>query len=419
MGADPDRPSPAVASRRARPADVPVVVAVGLFVALGLPDGVLGTVWPSLRDDLGATQSGLGFLAAAATTGYVAASLTSGRVAARLGPGSTLAAGAAVGVVALTGIAASPAWAAVVAAHLLLGVSLGTVDAGGNAWMALARGPGPLHLLHAGFGVGATAGPLVATAFVADADPGRWRWAYASVVVVQLMALVAVVATRHRFAPTSTRVAARGGAAPTGHRGGGDRDDEHRGGVPRRRLLTLVLVWFAVYVGAEVAVGQWTFTVFTEGRGWRDAHAGVLVATYWGGLLAGRVVVGLVGERLDLDRLQHRSTLMAAAAAVVLWLDPAGAGWTAVPVLGLGFATLFPLMVNRTPTLVGRDATATTVGRQLAASAAGMTGAPLAIGILADRRGIQVAPVAVVVLTVALTLVWWAIRRFGGVGAPS
>lgn len=414
MGADPDRPSPAVASRRARHPDVPVVVAVGLFVALGLPDGVLGTVWPSLRDDLGASQSGLGFLAAAATAGYVAASLASGRLAARLGPGSTLAAGAAVGVVALTGIATSPAWAAVVAAHLLLGVSLGTVDAGGNAWMALARGPGPLHLLHAGFGVGATTGPLVATLFVADADPGRWRWAYASVVVVQLTALVAVVATRHRFAATSTRVAARGGAAPTGHPGGGDQG----GDVSRRRLLTLVLVWFAVYVGAEVAVGQWTFTVFTEGRGWRDTHAGVLVATYWGGLLAGRVVVGIVGERLDLDRLQHRSTLVAAAAAVVLWLDPAGAGWMSVPVLGLGFATLFPLMVNRTPSLVGRDATATTVGRQLAASAAGMTGAPLAIGILADRRGIQVAPVAVVVLTVALTLVWGAIRRLEGAGTP-
>ena len=30
-----------------------LLVALVAFVALGLPDGVLGTVWPTLRDDFG------------------------------------------------------------------------------------------------------------------------------------------------------------------------------------------------------------------------------------------------------------------------------------------------------------------------------------------------------------------------------
>ena len=56
-----------------------------LFVVLGLPDGVVGTVWPTLRSDLGLAVGDLGWLVAARTVGFVAATVVSGHVTRRWG----------------------------------------------------------------------------------------------------------------------------------------------------------------------------------------------------------------------------------------------------------------------------------------------------------------------------------------------
>jgi hypothetical protein len=57
------------------------------FVSLGLPDGVLGVAWPSMRGALGLGMGELGGLLAAAMVGYVVSAFASGARTARLGLG--------------------------------------------------------------------------------------------------------------------------------------------------------------------------------------------------------------------------------------------------------------------------------------------------------------------------------------------
>ena len=61
-------------------------------------------------------------------------------------------------------------------------------------------------------------------------------------------------------------------------------------------MLSVLL--FFVYTGVETAVGQWSYTVFVEGRDLAPQLASLGVSVYWGALAVGRVIAGVVTNRL-------------------------------------------------------------------------------------------------------------------------
>ncbi|MEU4715350.1 hypothetical protein AB0F73_17065 [Micromonospora purpureochromogenes] len=57
------------------------------FVSLGLPDGLIGVGWPSIRADLGVPTEAVGLVLTAGTVGYLTSSVLAGFTLARLGVG--------------------------------------------------------------------------------------------------------------------------------------------------------------------------------------------------------------------------------------------------------------------------------------------------------------------------------------------
>jgi sugar phosphate permease len=94
------------------------------FVSLGLPDGLLGVAWPSIRARFGLELDALGPLLVATTAGYVFASFSSGRVLAHMNLGALLAASCAATATSLLGYAFAPAW------FVLVGLALPDSAAG-------------------------------------------------------------------------------------------------------------------------------------------------------------------------------------------------------------------------------------------------------------------------------------------------
>ena len=111
--------------RRAAPALV--VLALLGFIGLGLPEGALGVVWPSMRATFGRPVSQLGVLLASYTAGYLVASVATGRLTRVLGTGRLLAAGATVSAAGFAAYAVSPVWAGVVVGSGLVGTAAGVI----------------------------------------------------------------------------------------------------------------------------------------------------------------------------------------------------------------------------------------------------------------------------------------------------
>ena len=151
-------------------------IALAAFVSLGLPDGVLGVAWPSIRKAFDLPPSQLGALLTSAMLGYLSSSFASGALVARLGVGRLLLWSSGLMVVNSLAYALAPAWSAMVVAGGLAGLGAGAIDAGINAFAAARLSPRYVSWLHAAYGIGAMLGPLLMTAVI-TAGLG-WRWGY-------------------------------------------------------------------------------------------------------------------------------------------------------------------------------------------------------------------------------------------------
>jgi fucose permease len=381
-----------VRTRLAAPTLFALVLAV--YAMLGLADGATGTAWPSIRDAFNRTDSSFGLIFVALSGGYMVAGIASGHIADRIGTVTTIIVGVVVSTIGLGLLAVSATWWMVLAGFAGLGLGNGLGDASGNTWVALNFGPRHMGMLHAAYGVGASIGPVLMSVLIVVFD--WWRGSFAIIGIIQLTVMVLLFRkrnynTRHSAAEENEFLASRVAA-------------------PRRVTIELV-TWFALYVGAEVAAGQWAFTLLSEGRGYDHGLATALAAGYWIGMTAGRFGMAAFGNRIDPERLLWEVSLIAVVASAFLWSDPFGVGGFAIPVIGLAFSVMFPLAMGRTPHYLGSERTSRVVGYQFAGSSIGATTLPALIGVLADTHGVGVAPPVILATVVAMTVLWGVIRR--------
>ncbi|MEU1885843.1 MFS transporter [Micromonospora rifamycinica] len=389
-----------------------LVLAYLAFVSLGLPDGLLGVGWPSISEELGVPTGAVGLILTAGTIGYLTSSVLAGFTLARLGVGRLLAGSTLLASLALTGYATAPTLTVLICCALVLGLGSGAVDSGLNAYAAGAFGPRHMNWIHAFFGLGVAIGPLVMTAMLTTGV--GWRWAYAVTAVTQLALATAFALTvrawRDRTGGSAASVA--GDDDPTARPG-----DPAQAGVRIRETLRLPAVWFgalafAVYVSIEVSAGLYSFLLLTEGRGLPDVTAGVCVSGYWGSLFVGRVVQGLVAERLGTARVLRGSLLgMAAGAALIALPAPGAVTVAGLLVLGFAAAPVFPLLTLSTAERVGREHADRVIGVQIGAAGLGAALIPAGIGVLLGVTSARLLGPALTVLAVALLAAHAAANR--------
>jgi fucose permease len=361
------------------------------FISLGLPDGLLGVSWPSMRLGFGLPLDALGTLVVFQTLGYLTSSSLSGRILRVLPIGSVLALSTLAAALALLGFALAAHWPLLLACGFVAGLAGGAVDAGLNAYGARHFSARVLNWLHAFFGVGTTLGPLIVTAVLTSGH--AWRWSYVIVGSAQLLLAATFFATRARWSdvpigtagPVRTPVASRA------------RD------TLRRPIAWLVMATFFVYAGAEVVVAQWSFTLLTLHRGESVATGGLLVSLYWGSLMGGRVLFGIVADRVRLVPTLSACLATSVVGALLFWLEPTRTlSFLGLMLIGAGLAPVFASLIILTPRWLGRAHADNAIGFQIAA--AGLGGATLTatVGFVAEAAGLATIGVSVLVLTLSL-----------------
>jgi fucose permease len=155
---------------------------------------------------------------------------------------------------------------------------------------------------------------------------------------------------------------------------------------------------------AEWCVTAWGATFLEHAAGVSTDTAVVLMAGYFGGVLAGRTLGSWLARRHDPARLLAFALALTAAGFAILW--PAAAPAQALgglALLGIGLGNLFPMGLSVTVALAPRRAVLAS-GRAVAVTSFAVLLAPLAVGMLADATSITAAlGVVPVVLTLAAT----------------
>ena len=363
-----------------------LVVAYLGFIGLGLPDGLLGVAWPSVRTEFGLAHGWLGSVLLASGIGYALASFYAGWLIQRLGVGGLLAGSSLLMVLALAGYASSPQWWLFVLWGLAAGAGGGAIDAGLNLYAANEFSPRHMNWLHACWGLGAMLGPLVVTEVLRQ--DLSWRVAYGALATLLLGLAAVFVFTRRRW------------RAPAGEAG----ETLGAAAVLRHPLVLLQILLYFVYTGVETVGGQWSYSLFTEGRGMDPLRAGYWVASYWAALTLGRVGFGWAVDRLDADRLLRGALLGALLAASLLAF---ASGWLAgigLVLLGAMLAPVFPILMSRTPARLGAERAVHAVGFQVTAAMLGAVVIPTLTGLAVTGLGLEVVAGVALGLTLLLLL---------------
>jgi fucose permease len=363
------------------------------FVSLGLPDGVLGVAWPSLRRSFDRPIDQLGLILLSMTAGYLASSFSAGAILERLGVGRLLVTSGLLVAASAATWAATPWWPLILAGGFVSGLGAGAIDAAVNAFAAARFTPRVITWLHACWGLGAMIGPLVMTAVIASGH--GWRRGY----LLLAASLLGMAACFQLTLGLWEVPAVKAGVATTGSVAGRLRDALRE---PRVRANALL---FFLYAGAEASAGQWAYSLLTEARGMAPAAAGVAASAYWGSIFVGRLAFGAVAHHVAPPTLLRLGTAGAPLAALAVCQTRGGAGaFAGLFALGLLLAPIFPLLIAETPARVGERHAPHAIGFQISAATLGAGALPALAGLLARHAGLESLGPFLLATTVLLLL---------------
>lgn len=371
------------------------------FISLGLPDSLLGSVWPAMHVDLGADLSLAGVLGAVVCAGTVLSGLMSARLIARFGTARVTAVSVLMTAAAMLGMALSSSFILTLLLCIPLGLGGGAVDAALNNFVALHYRAQHMNWLHCFWGVGATLGPAVIGLLLRLT--GQWRGGYLGMAAAQCV-LAAVM-----FA-----------SLPLWRKAEGDADGQTESGniqpMRLREVLMLplagpVLISLLAYCGAESVMNLWCASYLVGARGIAADRAASWVSLFFLGITLGRILAGFLSVRMRPAQLVRAGVLLAIV-GIALLLSPLDSLLPAACLLvGLGFAPVYPSMLHRTPVIFGQQASQSVMGIQMAFAYIGSTLMPPLAGALTHLAGMGFLPVFVLGLTSLLLIMSERINR--------
>ena len=371
-----------------------VLLAFIAFVALGLPDGLLGVGWPSIRTDFSIPLDAIGMLLFASVAGYMTSSFLNGYLLSKVGVGRILTASCFLTGFALIGYTLVPQWWMMVGLGVFAGLGAGAIDAGLNTYVAAHFGEGLMQWLHASWGVGITLGPIIMTLGLTNTE--TWQFGYRVVGIFQILLAVGFLLTtgmwRQNDQPTETNPKKKLTEYKT-----------PIGETLRHPQVWLSVLLFFLYVGAETSLGTWTYTLLTESRGVEKALAGFFSGSYWFTFTLGRVFAGLIANKIGVNKLVKGGLVGALlGAGLLIWNPFVLANVIAVGIIGLSIAPIFPAMMSGTKIRVGDHFAANTIGMQMTATGLGTAVIPSLMGVLARRISLEIIPIILLAIYAVL-----------------
>ncbi len=371
------------------------------FIGVGLPDSVLGAVWPVMYPDLEVPLSLAGYITSTVSLGTIVSSLLSSRLIRWLGTGKLTALSTLLTASALMGFALTDHAAFLFLLAIPLGLGAGAVDTALNSFVALHYSASKMNFLHCFYGLGVALSPLLVSLVLGD--DGNWRRGYMVVAAIQgviaLIAFAALPLWKRAQKRDAAEEAAAGALLPLGR-------------LLRHPGVVLSCMAFFFSCALELTAGSWSSSYFVNVRAVQPDTAARMAMLFYIGLAGGRFCSGLVAGKLG-----RRKTLFVSLgvllAAIVLFVMPlpAAVGAGCLFFIGFGVGPIYPNLVHLTPTWFGQSMTEQVMGVQQTAAYLGIMVMPWLFGVLAQGVSAALLPLYLLVLFALYALAFCLIMR--------
>lgn len=388
-------------------ANVFLIIIYLAFISLGIPDSLLGSAWPVMYDDIGASLGSAGILSMVVAGGTIVSSLASGRIIQRLSTGGVTLISCFLTAAALLGFAAAPSMIWLILLAIPLGLGAGAIDSALNHYVAENYKAHHMNWLHCFWGVGATAGPIIMSFYIANHN--SWRGGYAAVSMIQFVLVIILFVTLplwKRIAASRELEQSRNGLQQERAESVlPQKDESNKVGVFRIKGVKPTLITFLFYCGVEATVGLWGASYLVGARHITAETAAVWISLYYGGITMGRLITGFITLKVHNRALIRFGQLVAIAGGIVLLLPlPNPLLLIGFILVGLGLAPIFPGLLHETPIRFGRENSGRLMGYQMAVAYTGTTFLPPLFGVVAIQTNVALFPVVVLAFLIFMLI---------------
>ncbi|KAH9973883.1 major facilitator superfamily domain-containing protein [Lactifluus volemus] len=350
---------------------------------LGWSDSSTGPLLPRIQSYYHVGFAVVSIIFIANCIGFVIGSTSNVFLNDKLGFGKIIALGSATQMVAFSIQASAPPFPLFVVAYAIngFGASLGDAQANGFVASYKDNAAAKMGILHAAYGAGALAAPLVATQF---AQRSRWSFHYIISLAVATLSTSLLICV-FKFKTQDECLAQIGQVAEEKE---GNSNSKYKE-MFRLKALHLLSFFILVYVGVEVTIGGWIVTYIIHVRH-GGSSAGYISAGFFGGLTAGRVALLWVNEKVGERLAIFIYVLLAIILELVVWLVPSIIGdAVAVSLVGVLLGPIYPIVMNESGRILPRWILTCCIGWIAGFGQTGSAVLPFMTGAIASRTGIK------------------------------
>jgi len=325
------------------------------FISLGLPDGLLGSAWPSMYESLAVPVSFAGIISMIISGGTILSALFSEILIKKLGTGKVTTISVTMTAIALFGFSVSTEFWQFCLLGISYGLGAGSVDAALNNYVAVHYKSHHMSWLHCFWGVGCSCGSYVMSYFLSRGE--GWSSGYFSVFLLQAVLTAVLFFSLPLWRKKSAEISGeRSGAGEV---------------LGLKRTIAILgvkemMITFLCYCAIEQTTSLWAVSYIVFEKEIALDKAAGLGAIFFLGITVGRFLSGFLTAKYSDKQMVRIGNVILAAGIFTLFLPLGNIGAIAgLFLIGLGCAPVYPCLIHFTPEHFGDEKSQAVIGVQI------------------------------------------------------
>ena len=367
------------------------------FISLGLPDSLLGSVWPTIYQEFNVPVSYAGAIFMIISAGTIFSSLQSDRLTKLLGTGKVTAFSVLMTAIALWGFSVSSSYWMLILWAIPYGLGAGSVDASINNYVALHYKSHHMSWLHCMWGVGASIGPYIMSFALLNNQGWNMGYRYISILQLGLSIIIMLSLPLWKKQPIVNDT---------------DSIDENRSS----KVLTLkeiinipgikqLMLMFFCYCALEQTTMLWASSYLVLQHGFDLELATSYGSLFFIGITVGRAISGFITLKLNDKQMIYLGQAIILIGVILMILPfTHNISLIGLVIIGLGCAPIYPCIIHSIPSNFGADKSQSIIGVQMASAYIGNLLMPPLFGIIANHISPVLFPVYLLLILIVMVV---------------
>ena len=364
------------------------------FISLGLPDALLGSSWPSMRETMNVPLSYAGIISMIIALGTVVSSLLSDRITRKLGTAKVTAFSVMLTAIALFGFSLSSKFWMLIIFAIPYGLGAGSVDAALNNYVAINYSSKHMSWLHCMWGLGASIGPYIMSYSLISFN--SWTNGYLYIAILQVILTFILFMSIPIWKREENK----------------DNDEKETKPLSLIMIIRLVgakevMLTFFCYCAIEQTAGLWASSYLIDRFAISVETAAGFASLFYIGITVGRAINGFLTIKFS-DNTMIRSGMLVILFGIIMMVLPINIifSYIGLIVIGLGCAPIYPCVIHSTPSLFGKDKSQAIIGVQMASAYIGTCVMPPFFGFIASLTSLKFYPFYLLILLLIMYIMF-------------